>query len=241
MKIAVITLATNKYKIFLHPLWKSINQYFIPHVQKDFYFFTDERMDWFDDSVKWFPIKHEPWPYITLKRFEFISQCLKDLTHYDYVFYIDSDIEFVDTLQNFDIRGKKYYAVCHPSVVNNLNFWPVETNSASTAYIPERHRCVYVQGCMWGAVGSSIEHMVNTMKNNVDADLKNNIIAVWHDESHLNKFIVDHRNESAVLTPSLAYPENWNLPVNKLAIHKDKNMVEYPRFSGAGNNQQEHN
>ena len=241
MKIAVITLATNKYKIFLHPLWKSINQYFIPHVQKDFYFFTDERMDWFDDSVKWFPIKHEPWPYITLKRFEFISQCLKDLTHYDYVFYIDSDIEFVDTLQNFDIRGKKYYAVCHPSVVNNLNFWPVETNSASTAYIPERHRCVYVQGCMWGAVGSSIEHMVNTMKNNVDADLKNNIIAVWHDESHLNKFIVDQRNESAVLTPSLAYPENWNLPVNKLAIHKDKNMVEYPRFSGAGNNQQEHN
>lgn len=236
MKIAVITLATNKYKTFLHPLWTSVNKYFVPNAHKDFYFFTDEKLDWFDNSVKWFPIKHEPWPYITLKRFEFISQCVKELTNYDYVLYIDSDMEFVDTLTNFDVRGKKYYAVCHPSVVNDLNFWPVETNPASTAYIPERHRCLYVQGCLWGATGSSIEYMVNTMKNNIDIDMKNNVMAIWHDESHLNKFIVDHRTDSAVLNPSLAYPEHWKLPVNKISIHKDKNMTEYPRFAGAGEN-----
>ncbi len=239
MKIAIITLATNKYKTFLHPLWTSVNKYFVPNAHKDFYFFTDEKLEWFewfDDSVKWFPIKHEPWPYITLKRFEFISQCVKELANYDYVLYIDSDMEFVDTLNNFDVRGKKYYAVCHPSVVNDLNFWPVETNPASTAYIPERHRCLYVQGCLWGAIGSSIEYMVNTMKNNIEIDMKNNVMAIWHDESHLNKFIVDHRTESAVLNPSLAYPEHWKLPVNKISIHKDKNMVEYPRFAGAGEN-----
>ena len=141
-------------------------------------------------------------------------------------------MEFVDTLSHFDIGHKKYYAVCHPSVVSNLNFWPVETNSNSTAYIPERHRCVYVQGCVWGAKGSHIEYMVNLMKNNINIDLQNNIIAIWHDESHLNKFIVDHRTEVAILSPSMAYPEMWNLPVNKLMIHKDKNMVEYPRFKG---------
>lgn len=232
MKIAIITLATNKYKSFLHPLWTSVKTHFLPSAQKDFYFFTDEKLEWFDDSVKWYQIDHQPWPYITLKRFEFISSCLKELTQYDYVFYMDSDMEFVDTLSHFDIGHKKYYAVCHPSVVSNLNFWPVETNSNSTAYIPERHRCVYVQGCVWGAKGSHIEYMVNLMKNNINIDLQNNIIAVWHDESHLNKFIVDHRTEVAILSPSMAYPETWNLPVNKLMIHKDKNMVEYPRFKG---------
>lgn len=234
MKIAVITLATNNYKTFLHSLWTSVNKYFVPSAKKDFYFFTDEQLDWFDESVIWNKIEHEPWPYITLKRFEFISQCIKKLSNYDFVIYIDSDMEFVDTLTNFNVREKKYYAVCHPSVVNNLNFWPVETNINSTAYIPERHNCVYVQGCMWGAVGSSIEYMVNTMKNNIDIDLKNNMIAIWHDESHLNKFMIDHRDDAAILSPSLAYPQNWNLPVNKLVIHKDKNMVEYPRFSGIG-------
>jgi hypothetical protein len=71
------------------------------------------------------------------------------------------------------------------------------------------------------------------MKNNINIDLQNDIIAIWHDESHLNKFIVDHRTEAAILSPSMAYPEHWNLPVNKLMIHKDKNMEEYPRFKGA--------
>ena len=233
MKIAIITLATNKYKSFLHPLWTSVKTHFLPSAQKDFYFFTDEKLEWFDDSIKWCQIDHQPWPYITLKRFEFISSCLKELIQYDYVFYVDSDMEFVDTLSRFDIGDKKYYAVCHPSVVANLNFWPVETNSNSTAYIPERHRCVYVQGCVWGAKGSHIEYMVSLMKNNINIDLQNDIIAVWHDESHLNKFIVDHRTEVAILSPSMAYPEHWNLPVNKLMIHKDKNMKEYPRFKGA--------
>ena len=234
MKIAVITLATNKYKTFLHPFWTSTKKHFFPDVQKDFYFFTDEKLEWFDESVKWFPIDHEPWPYITLKRFEFIARCVKELSKYDYIFYMDSDMEFVNTVIDFDITNKKYYAVCHPSVVRNLNFWPVETNPDSTAYIPERHRCVYVQGCVWGAVGSSIEYMVNTLKTNVDTDLKNNIIATWHDESHLNKFVVDHRADVAVLSPGMAYPEMWEgLHVNKLMIHKDKNMVEYPRFRGS--------
>jgi hypothetical protein len=233
MKIAVLSIATNNYKDFLKPLVSSINKHFIPSVQKDFYFFTDRSLDWFDSSVKWFKIDHQPWPYITLKRFEFISKCLDQLKEYDYVFYFDSDMEFIDTLTSFDIGTKKYFAVCHPSVVNNLYFWPVETNSASTAYIPERHRCVYVQGCIWGSRGSNIEYMVNTMKNNIDKDLENNIIASWHDESHLNKFMVDHRNDFSILSPSMAYPENWKMPLNKVVIHKDKNMVEYPRFQGA--------
>jgi hypothetical protein len=233
MKIAVISIATNKYKDFLRPLVESVKTHFIPNVQKDFYLFTDESLDWFDSSVKWHKIEHQPWPYITLKRFEFISTCLDQLKEYDYVFYFDSDMEFVDTLTSFDIGNKKYYAVCHPSVVNNLNFWPVETNSESTAYIQNRNRCVYVQGCVWGSRGANIETMVNTMKNNINTDLSKNLIAIWHDESHLNKFMVDNVKDAIILSPSMAYPEHWNLPVNKLVIHKDKNMVDYPRFKGA--------
>jgi hypothetical protein len=75
--------------------------------------------------------------------------------------------------------------------------------------------------------------MVNTMKNNINTDLSKNLIAIWHDESHLNKFMVDNVKDAIILSPSMAYPEHWNLPVNKLVIHKDKNMVDYPRFKGA--------
>jgi hypothetical protein len=45
--------------------------------------------------------------------------------------------------------------------------------------------------------------------------------------------MVDNVKDAIILSPSMAYPEHWNLPVNKLVIHKDKNMVDYPRFKGA--------
>jgi hypothetical protein len=36
----------------------------------------------------------------------------------------------------------------------------------------------------------------------------------------------------AILHSGFAYPETWNLTVPCFVIHKDKNMIEYPRFSG---------
>jgi hypothetical protein len=45
------------------------------------------------------------------------------------------------------------------------------------------------------------------LKNNVDIDSENNIVALWHDESHLNKYILD-RNDLTILSPAYCYPEN---------------------------------
>ena len=193
-------------------------------------------MDWFDSSVVWSQTKHKPWPYVTLERFNTISPRLDKLKEYDYVFYFDSDLECIDYINEFDIQSNKnYFAVCHPVNLKRSDFWPVETNESSTACLKERLDRTYVQGCLWGARGSHIEHMVNTMKNNIQSDLQNDIIAVWHDESHLNKFVSDHYSESLVLSPSLAYPENWTLPTKRIIIHKDKNMEQYPRFAGKNN------
>lgn len=233
MKIAIVTLATNNYKKFLFPLVESIKTHFIPDAHKDFYLFSDEKLDWFDSSITWEKITHEQWPYITLKRFEFISKQLHNLMSYDYVFYFDCDMEFVDTVKSLDCDLKKYYAVAHPANILNKNFWTGETNNKSTAYIPNRHNCVYVQGCLWGARGHSIKYMIDTLKKNIDDDLQNGIIAIWHDESHLNKFMVDHRDECSILSHSLAYPEFLSLPINKVVIHKEKTLSEYPRFSGS--------
>ena len=67
--------------------------------------------------------------------------------------------------------------------------------------------------------------MAECIKKNIDIDLNNNIIAVWHDESHLNRYFIDNKPEIE-LSPSYCYPENWNLPFEKKLIALDKNHNE---------------
>ena len=57
---------------------------------------------------------------------------------------------------------------------------------------------------------------------NIYTDLGKNIIAVWHDESHLNRYFVDHK-PTVILSPSYCYPESWKLPYKKRLLALDKN------------------
>ncbi|MDR3168432.1 MAG: hypothetical protein LBU27_01340 [Candidatus Peribacteria bacterium] len=48
--------------------------------------------------------------------------------------------------------------------------------------------------------------MCKVLAKNTDEDLKNNLVAVRHDESHLNKYIYMNTNYR-LLNPSYLYPE----------------------------------
>lgn len=58
--------------------------------------------------------------------------------------------------------------------------------------------------------------------NNIEIDLDNNVIALVHDESHLNKYIID-RNDVWIHTPEYCNAEVYqNLPFEKKIVMLDK-------------------
>ena len=59
-----------------------------------------------------------------------------------------------------------------------------------------------------------------------EQDFDNNIIAVWHDESHINRYFIDHK-PTVVLTPSYCYPGAAYIPFHKRLVALDKNHSEY--------------
>jgi len=67
--------------------------------------------------------------------------------------------------------------------------------------------------------------MAKEIKNRIDRDLKNNLIAQWHDESHLNRYFIDNC-PSKILPPSYCYGEGMRLPFQKKLIALDKNHKE---------------
>jgi hypothetical protein len=63
--------------------------------------------------------------------------------------------------------------------------------------------------------------LIKTLKENIDIDLQNGIIAIWHDESHLNRYMLD--KSPKILTPSYGYPDGSEFQFEKKIIILDKN------------------
>ena len=83
-----------------------------------------------------------------------------------------------------------------------------ETNTKSLAHIIKSDDLsVYYQGCLWGGKVPEVCAMMDTLTERVNLDLENNVIAVWHDESHMNKYFIENKNLVHTLGPEFAYPE----------------------------------
>jgi hypothetical protein len=234
-QVKIFTIATNNYNSFVKPFLESFQKYFLPSFKKEFIIFTDNNLnkDFEDYSVTPLYINHEQWPFITLKRYECIDSFRSSIKEDDLCIFADIDLEVINIISEFNV--KHFFGVNHPGNYYVDNRQSLETNSLSKAYVDKStipYDYKYIQGCLWGGLGNEFIYMVNTLKYNTQEDLQNNIVAKWHDESHLNKFYIKHYENFDIKSSSYAYPENWNLMIPKFIIHKDKNVKDYPRFEG---------
>ena len=141
----------------------------------------------------------------------------------DYLFYCDADMSFVNDVGD-EILGD-LVVTTHPRMAMGLQ-GTFEENSVSTAFVPKEKRGNYFAGGFNGGKSEFFLKMSEHIKNNVNKDFLSNIIAVWHDESHLNKYMTENA-PTVVLTPSYCYPESWNLPFEKKILALDKNHEDF--------------
>jgi len=236
-RIAIIFIGTKKYIDFFESYYSSINKFFLPKTHKDFFVFTDqpEHKSLKADNLIITEIEHEEWPYVTLKRFHYILKQEEKLKEYSDIIFIDSDMEAVDEIsEDWLSMYHSLFGVQHPgqAIYGLADF---ETNEESLACVPSgttNENTAYKQGCFWGGKNPDILEFINLMKQRIDDDLSVNVVARWHDESHLNKGFIDFKDKVTVFHSGFAYPENWEMVFPKLLIHKDKNMKDYPRFKG---------
>lgn len=225
MKIAYIFIATGKYELFINGLTQSGKKNFFPEHETEFYIFTDSTLKKSDDSVKIIHQEKMGWPYDTLKRFHLINSIKDKLTH-DYIFFGNANMFFnekigIEILPNDDENG--LIGSIHPNfyqTTHNRNF-PYERNNYSKAYVPYgqegKH---YYQGCFFGGRREPFLKMSEVLEKNIQTDLDNNFIAVWHDESHMNRYFID--NIPKALDSGYVYPPSYNLPFSKKILQLGK-------------------
>jgi hypothetical protein len=237
MKVTIGFIGTGKYLEYLPNYYENIKKYFLPKSEKRIIVFTDGDLEDVPNDMVCHYQKHLDWPFITLNRFEILQKAKLEIQQSDWFVFLDADTLVVDTIseEEFFNVDFPYFGVHHPC---HFLKWPphdkfpgaFEFDTESTASISEYDdTSIYFQGCLWGGKSEEVIDMMSILDANIKEDLKNDVIAQWHDESHLNKFYVSRRSQVNVLHSKYAYPELFSEYCNfePKIVHLEKNNSQY--------------
>jgi histo-blood group ABO system transferase len=221
MKIGFIIIATSKYTDYISALIDSINKHIkIINAEINFAVFADCEQN----NIPFLRVPHLPWPLVTLLRYNIITEYEQYLKNQDYLFYIDADMLVVNDIGS-EILGDLVAVEHYGFYGRDKQYFTYERNEKSTAFIKEGDGEKYYAGGFLGGKTENFLSMSKTIAENVNKDLNNNIIAVWHDESHLNRYLIDNQ-PTIILPPMYCYPEGEGDVTKTKIISVKKNHKE---------------
>lgn len=209
MKIAIVYICTGDYSIFWKNFFETSEQYLYPSapsihpsIHKDYFVFTDDNnlITQLEPlpNVKTYFQKRAGWPYDTLLRFNTFCTIQDVLMGYDYCYYWNANTYFVKEITPdvipFPTKEQGLILWRHTLTYdcNTPEGFQAEKNPNSTAYIAPNTPCREYGGGFLGGTPEAFIAMSQTLRDNIATDLSHGIIAIWHDQSHLQNYALSH-------------------------------------------------
>lgn len=134
MRIAFCVIATGKYTCFVEPLWSSARRWFLPDHDRTLFLFSDASEMNLPETIL-IPTHHRPWPGPTLFRYEMILAAREILATFDFIYYCDADMLFVDTVGEEVLS--ELVGTLHPGFYQtDVDDCTYERDNQSEAYVP---------------------------------------------------------------------------------------------------------
>lgn len=228
MRVAILYICTGRYSIFWDSFFRSCESRFLRDHEKHYFVFTESKILHEENSRVHRIVQHQlGWPDDTLKRFHMfqkIESCLEQSFHF--VVFFNANCLFTEIIGEEFLPTKEegLVMVRHPG-----NWWkpsflfPYERRSASSAHIAYGQGAYYVCGGINGGWAPDYIAFIRALRSAVDQDERHGIVARWHDESHINRYIVDIKCK--ILHPGYAVPDGRNLPFTRKIRLIDKRSV----------------
>jgi hypothetical protein len=226
--VGILYICTGRYAIFWKKFFLSAEKNFLPGYKKKYFVFTDEKKLYAETNPSVQKIYQETlgWPYNTLFRFKTFLKAEEELKKCDYLFFFNANIIFVDKVNNEilpDASNDGLLVVKHPGFWDKTNAdFLYDRNIFSTAYIPHGKGEYYFMGGCNGGQATAYLQLIKTLNKNIHTDLDKDIIALWHDESHLNNYMLDKNPK--ILSPAYGFVEGYDMPFKPkiLVLLKEK-------------------
>lgn len=153
--------------------------------------------------------KHSRWQDISMMRMKTISETIEsDIRHRSrYVFCFDVDQEFRGRFGSEALGDSVALLHAHFYKLPKERF-TYERNPTSRAYMETGD--FYYHAAVFGGIWENVKNLTDTCFLSIMEDKQNNVEAVWHDESHLNKYFWLHK-PSKLLSPEYCWDETiWD-------------------------------
>lgn len=220
--IGILYICTGPYYLFWEDFYNSFEKKFLPDFKKRYFVFTDAKNIYKEnaDNVELYNLQPQPWPLVTLLRFSTFLSIEDKLRECDYLMFSNANIVCEQLIRAEELlprieQGENLFVTSHPGYFqkHKVNV-PYERRQCSLAYIPWNEGVNYVIGAFFGGTTNAFIEMSKTLKKNIEEDLKHNVIAKWHDESHLNRYIIN-KPGVRVLSPEYCYPVGMSVDYEK--------------------------
>jgi len=218
--VGLLIMATGTYHRYVNELLDSADRYFCKDHTVSYFVFTDGAVTPRPNLT----IIHQDqlgWPYDTMMRFAVYYKNKEQFKGCDYLFACDADMLFVDHVGS-EMFGKRVGTI-QPNYLFDAK--PYERNPLSTACINRSEGQHYFAGGFYGAAHDEFIALTKAITDNIAIDLARGYIAINNDESHLNRYFVDHAPE-IILSPSYCHFENWRSPYPKKIVALVKSVAE---------------
>uniref|UniRef100_A0A3P8SDF5 Globoside alpha-1,3-N-acetylgalactosaminyltransferase 1-like n=1 Tax=Amphiprion percula TaxID=161767 RepID=A0A3P8SDF5_AMPPE len=203
-RVAVVVLAVGKYTRFLKGFLESGEKYFLVGLRVTYYIFTDNEQDVPNVTlsegrkITILPVPSaKRWQDVVLSKMKWIRN------EADYLFMMDVDSVFHNRFGAESLSQMS--AVLHRGFYKRDQF-PYERRPESKAYIPAGEGDYYYTAAVWGGYLEDMYRLIKYCYEQSEEDAKNNIEAVWQEESHLNKYFL-YNKPAKVLSPEYLWSD----------------------------------
>ena len=172
------------------------------------------------------------WPAATLYRHHVLAEHLSGLRH-DFVFMVDADMRLEAPI-GAEILAP-LVATRHPGFVRAARAeLPYERRPQSAASVGPDEGVAYYAGGFVGGARERLLELSARIAAGIDRDDASGIVARWHDESHLNRCLID-TPPFLSLSPAYCHPDDdahyqrlWAERYARLLVALDKPEAERP-------------
>lgn len=236
MKIAILYICTGKYNQFFDGFYTSCEKYFLSgKAKKDYFVFTDYLAISNKPNVHITERKCQGFPADSLFRFEYFLQVKDEISKFDYIYFFNANAEFKQPVGDELLPDETglamglWYIMEKPwwnpwRVFDLPAFFSYERNRKSLAYIPPYGKDYkHFMGGLNGGRSQEYLKMIETLAHNIRDDYNRGVIAIAHDQSHINAYMRSH--PCKIIPREYCWPEEWPASFAPKIVFRDKKIL----------------